>query len=176
MADDRLTHFNKSGRATMVDVGGKGDTTRVAVAAGTIKMLPETFKRIMGGKIAKGDVLAVSQVAAILGAKATWGLIPMCHPLLLTKVNVEFYEDGTPDADGYCAITATCEVAVTGQTGVEMEGLTSVCVALLTIYDMCKAIDKGMYFVNVGLLSKEGGKSGDFTNPHIEAMHELVKA
>jgi cyclic pyranopterin phosphate synthase len=166
-----LTHFNDSGRAHMVDVGGKGATTRVAVAAGTIKVLPNTYERIQSGKIAKGDVLAVAQVAGIMGAKQTWSLIPMCHPLLLTKVNISFKEDGTPDADGYCSITASAEVAVTGQTGVEMEALTAVSITLLTIYDMCKAIDKGMYFTNVGLLSKEGGKSGDFTNPHIEAMH-----
>jgi len=166
-----LTHFNESGRAHMVDVSGKADTQRVAVAAGTIKVLPNTFERIQSGKIAKGDVLSVAQVAGIMGAKHTPDLIPMCHPLLLTKVDIAFKEDGTPDADGYCAITATATVAVSGQTGVEMEALTAVSVTLLTIYDMCKAIDKGMYFTNVGLLQKEGGKSGDFTNPHIEAMH-----
>lgn len=166
-----LTHFNDSGRAHMVDVSGKEDTQRVAVAAGTIKVLPNTYERIQSGKIAKGDVLSVAQVAGIMGAKQTWSLIPMCHPLLLTKVDIGFREDGTPDENGYCAITATATVAVRGQTGVEMEALTAVSVALLTIYDMCKAIDKGMYFTNVGLLSKEGGKSGDFSNPHIEAMH-----
>lgn len=171
-----LTHFNESGRARMVDVSGKADTTRVAVAAGTIKVLPNTFARIQEGKIAKGDVLAVSQVAGILGAKATHTLIPMCHPLLLTRVDIDFIEDGTPDENGYCSITAVATVGVTGQTGVEMEGLAAVSVALLTIYDMCKAIDKGMYMVNIGLLSKEGGKSGDFTNPHIAAMHQEVVA
>ncbi len=166
-----LTHFNESGRAHMVDVSGKADTQRVAVAAGTIKVLPNTFERIQSGKIAKGDVLSVAQVAGIMGAKHTPDLIPMCHPLLLTKVDITFKEDSAPDADGYCAITATATVAVSGQTGVEMEALTAVSITLLTIYDMCKAIDKGMYFTNVGLLQKEGGKSGDFTNPHIEAMH-----
>ncbi|MDH4228763.1 MAG: cyclic pyranopterin monophosphate synthase MoaC [Nitrospirota bacterium] len=170
-----LTHFNDSGRAHMVDVSGKADTSREAIAAGTIKVLPATFERIQNGKIAKGDVLSVAQVAGIMAAKKCHDIIPMCHPLLLTKVNIEFVEDSKVDADGYCSITATGTVRVKGQTGVEMEALTAVSVTLLTIYDMCKAIDKGMYFTNVGLLSKEGGKSGDFTNPHIEAMHTNVK-
>jgi len=166
-----LTHFNESGRARMVDVSGKDDTQRIAVAAGTIKVLPATYERIMAGQMKKGDVLGVAQVAGIMGAKATHSIIPMCHPLLLTKVDIDFATDSTPDADGYAAITATATVAVRGQTGVEMEALTAVSIALLTIYDMSKAIDKGMYMVDIGLLSKEGGKSGDFTNPHIEAMH-----
>ncbi len=166
-----LTHFNESGRARMVDVSGKDDTLRVAVAAGTIHVLPETFKRIVGGHMKKGDVLGVAQVAGIMGAKATSSVIPMCHPLLLTQVDIDYKLDDTQDANGYCAITATATVGVTGQTGVEMEALTAVSICLLTIYDMSKAIDKGMYINNLGLLSKEGGKSGDFTNPHIEAMH-----
>ena len=169
--EDQLTHFNESGRARMVDVSGKPDTQRIAVAAGTIKVLPATFERIMAGHMKKGDVLGVAQVAGIMGAKATHSIIPMCHPLLLTKVDIEFDTDETVDANGYCAITATATVAVSGQTGVEMEALTSVSVALLTIYDMSKAIDKGMYMMNVGLISKEGGKSGDFTNAHIASMH-----
>ena len=166
-----FTHFNESGRARMVDVSEKAATQRTAAAQVRVLMQPETLEKIRRGKIAKGDVLAVAQTAGIMGAKRTPDLIPMCHPLLLTKVDISFREDGTPDADGYCGITATATVAVNGQTGVEMEGLTAVSITLLTIYDMCKAIDKGMYFTNVGLLAKEGGKSGDFTNPHIEAMH-----
>ena len=169
---DELTHFNESGRARMVDVSGKDDTLRVALAAGTIRVLPETFKRIVDGHMKKGDVLGVAQVAGIMGSKATSSVIPMCHPLLLTQVDIDFKLDDTVDENGYCAITATGTVGVTGQTGVEMEALTAVGICLLTIYDMSKAIDKGMYITNLGLLSKEGGKSGDFTNPHIEKMHQ----
>jgi len=162
MAEPDLTHFNADGRAWMVDVSEKADSDRTAVAQGTVYMLPATFERIRAGQIKKGDVLAVSQVAGIMGAKRTPDIIPMCHPLLLTGVDIAFTEHPEPDADGQCAITVTATVKVRGQTGVEMEALTAVSITLLTIYDMCKAIDKGMTFGHIGLLKKTGGKSGTF--------------
>ncbi len=162
MSANDLTHFNTEGRARMVDVTEKKDTQRTAVARGTIYMQSETFRRIREGKIAKGDVLAVAQVGGIMGAKRTPDLIPMCHPLLLTGVDIRFEEHAEPDERGRCAITVEATVKVTGQTGVEMEALTAVSVALLTIYDMCKAIDKGMTFGDIGLLTKTGGKSGTY--------------
>ncbi len=162
MAESELTHFNADGRAWMVDVSKKSDTDRTAVAQGTVYMLPATFERIRAGQIKKGDVLGVAQVAGIMGAKRTPDLIPMCHPLLLTGVDIAFTEHPEPNADGQCAISVTATVKVRGQTGVEMEALTAVSISLLTIYDMCKAIDKGMTFGDVGLLKKTGGKSGTF--------------
>lgn len=165
MTENDLTHFNADGRARMVDVSEKSETDRTAVAEGTVYMLPATFERIRAGQIKKGDVLAVAQVAGIMGAKRTPDVIPMCHPLLLTGVDISFTEHSHPNADGQCAITVTALVKVHGQTGVEMEALTAVSVALLTIYDMCKAIDKGMTFGGVGLLKKTGGKSGTFVAP-----------
>ena len=150
-----LTHFNESGRARMVDVTSKGDTEREAVAEGRIRMLPETLHLVQEGRLSKGDVLGVAQVAGIMGAKTTWQLIPMCHPLLLTGVNIEFT---VVDAESCIDIVAT--VRTTGKTGVEMEALTAVSVAALTIYDMCKAVDKGMSIEYVRLLVKSGGKSG----------------
>jgi cyclic pyranopterin phosphate synthase len=165
MVENDLTHFNADGRARMVDVSEKNETDRTAVAEGTVYMLPATFERIRAGQIKKGDVLAVAQVAGIMGAKRTPDIIPMCHPLLLTGVDISFAEHAEPNVDGQCAITVTAAVKVHGQTGVEMEALTAVSVALLTIYDMCKAIDKGMTFGGVGLLKKTGGKSGTFIAP-----------
>jgi cyclic pyranopterin phosphate synthase len=165
MAETDLTHFNADGRARMVDVSQKSDTDRTAVAQGTVFMLPATFDRIRAGQIKKGDVLGVAQVAGIMGAKRTPDIIPMCHPLLLTGVDIAFTEHPEPNADGQSAITVTATVKVRGQTGVEMEALTAVSIALLTIYDMCKAIDKGMTFGDVGLLKKTGGKSGTFIAP-----------
>lgn len=162
MAENELTHFNADGRARMVDVSEKSDTDRTAIAQGTVHMLPETFARIRAGQIKKGDVLAVAQVAGIMGAKRTSDIIPMCHPLLLTGVDIAFGEHPEPNAEGQCAISVTATVKVRGQTGVEMEALTAVSVTLLTIYDMCKAIDKGMTFGEIGLLKKTGGKSGTF--------------
>ena len=162
MAESDLTHFNADGRAWMVDVSAKSDTDRTAVAQGTVFMLPATFERIRAGQIKKGDVLGVAQVAGIMGAKRTSDLVPMCHPLLLTGVDIAFAEHPEQNADGQCAISVTATVKVRGQTGVEMEALTAVSIALLTIYDMCKAIDKGMTFGEVGLLKKTGGKSGTF--------------
>jgi cyclic pyranopterin monophosphate synthase len=160
MAD--LTHFNDSGRARMVDVTDKRSTERVAVAQGKVFVLPETMEKIHAGRIAKGDVLAVAQVAGVMGAKRTPDLIPMCHPLLLTGVDVDFKEESSPCPDGRFAITIIATVKTTGNTGVEMEAMTAVSVAALTIYDMCKAVDKGMAFGEIALVSKTGGKSGAY--------------
>jgi len=144
----------------MVDVTDKQATARVAVAQGKVWMLPETLERIQKGRIAKGDVLAVAQVAGVMGAKRTPDVIPMCHPLLLSGVDVNFSEESHPDASGRCSITIEATVKTTGNTGVEMEAMTAVSVAALTIYDMCKAVDKGMEFGEIYLVSKSGGKSG----------------
>ena len=146
----------------MVDVSSKTASERVAAAQGRVFMKPETLEKIQRGKIAKGDVLAVAQVAGVMGAKRTPDLIPMCHPLLLTSVEVAFKEEPQPDRQGRCSITVTSTVKTTGQTGVEMEAMTAVSVAALTIYDMCKAVDKGISFGDVYLLSKAGGKSGTY--------------
>ncbi|GJL49842.1 MAG: cyclic pyranopterin monophosphate synthase MoaC [Nitrospirales bacterium] len=158
-----LTHFNEAGRARMVDVTNKTSTERIATAQGKVLLLPETLKKIQEGQIAKGDVLAVAQVAGVMGAKRTPDLIPMCHPLLLTNVDIDFKEDPQPDVSGRCSISIFATVKTTGGTGVEMEAMTAVSVAALTIYDMCKAIDKGISFGDVCLLSKSGGKSGTYT-------------
>jgi cyclic pyranopterin phosphate synthase len=147
---------DESGRARMVDVGAKPDTERVAVAMGEITMRPETLARIQEGGIPKGDVLAVAQVAGIMAAKRAHELIPMCHPLLLTHVAVEC---APHEAESLIEITAT--VRTTGKTGVEMEALTAVAVAALTIYDMCKAVERAMRIQNVRLVRKSGGKSGE---------------
>lgn len=160
-----LTHFNESGRARMVDVSAKDSTERVGTAQATVLMLPATLEKIQRGKIAKGDVLAVAQVAGVMGAKKTPDLIPMCHPLLITSVDISFKEESQPNQDGLCAIHIYATVKTTGQTGVEMEAMTAASVAALTIYDMCKAIDRGMSFSDVCLLSKSGGKSGIYTRP-----------
>lgn len=146
----------------MVDVTDKRSTERVAVAQGKVFILPETLEKIHEGLIAKGDVLAVAQVAGVMGAKRTPDLIPMCHPLLLTGVDVDFTEDSQPNPDGRYAITIVATVKTTGNTGVEMEAMTAVSVAALTIYDMCKAVDKGMEFGEIALVSKSGGKSGTY--------------
>jgi cyclic pyranopterin phosphate synthase len=160
-----FTHFNESGRARMVDVSAKDSTERVGTAQATVLMLPATLEKIQRGKIAKGDVLAVAQVAGVMGAKKTPDLIPMCHPLLITSVDISFKEESQPNQDGLCAIHIYATVKTTGQTGVEMEAMTAASVAALTIYDMCKAIDRGMSFTDVCLLSKSGGKSGTYTRP-----------
>jgi cyclic pyranopterin phosphate synthase len=150
-----LTHFNQAGEAHMVDVGGKAVSDRVAVAAGTITMLPDTFKLIEQGGHKKGDVLGIARIAGIMASKKTADLVPLCHPLALTKVRVDF----TLDAD-HSQVHCEALVGTSGQTGVEMEALTAVQVALLTIYDMCKAVDRGMVMSNIRLLEKAGGKSG----------------
>jgi cyclic pyranopterin monophosphate synthase len=157
-----FTHFNESGRARMVDVGGKAQTERAATAQARIYLQPETLEKIQRGKIAKGDVLAVAQVAGVMGAKKTPDLIPMCHPLFLTSVDISFKEEPQPDRDGRCSIMVTATAKTSGQTGVEMEAMTAVSVAALTIYDMCKAIDRGMSFSDVWLVTKSGGKSGTY--------------
>ncbi|MEX1108548.1 MAG: cyclic pyranopterin monophosphate synthase MoaC [Dongiaceae bacterium] len=155
MAD--LTHFDEQGRAVMVDVSGKDATERVAEARGTVFMEKATLERIMAGGIRKGDVLSVARLAGIMGAKRTPDLIPLCHPLALQSVAVDL----KPDPDRAAVdIVATCKV--TGQTGVEMEALTAVAVAALTVYDMCKAIDRGMRIADIRLTQKSGGKSGTF--------------
>ena len=158
-----LTHFDEQGRARMVDVGHKNDTQREAIAKGRVLMQPETLALIQQGGLAKGDVLAVAQVAGIMAAKRTHELIPMCHPLLLTHVSLMF-EPQPPDtsaAPGSLArVDITATVRTTGKTGVEMEALTAVSVAGLTIYDMCKAVDRAMQIDAVRLVKKTGGKSG----------------
>lgn len=153
-----LTHLDSQGRARMVDVGGKPETQRVAVALGRIRMNAATLAALRDGKTPKGDVLAVARVAGIMAAKRTGELIPLCHPLALDAVSVEFafVEDG---------VEARATASLTGRTGVEMEALTAVSVALLTIYDMAKAIDKGMVLGEIRLIEKRGGKSGDWRAP-----------
>jgi len=155
----KLTHVNEAGEANMVDVSGKTETHRTAVANGLVRMAPETLREIMDNAIAKGDVLAVARVAGIQGAKRCADLIPLCHPLGLTKVAVHF----APRGDDALEITAECRV--TGQTGVEMEALTAVSIAALTVYDMCKAMDRGMTIESIALQRKEGGKSGPWERP-----------
>ncbi|BAK46548.1 MAG: cyclic pyranopterin monophosphate synthase MoaC [Lachnospiraceae bacterium] len=152
-----LTHMNEQGRARMVDVSAKADTRRIGVASGRISMQPETFRLITDGKIKKGDVLAVAQVAGIMAAKKTFDAIPMCHPLLITGVDIHF------ELHPECSeIEAVASVKTTGKTGIEMEALHATAVALLTIYDMCKAVDRGMVIKDILLLEKDGGKSGHF--------------
>ncbi len=153
-----FTHFDEQGNARMVDVSGKEITHRVAVAEGIISVSREVMDAIKGNKVKKGDVLTVSQVAGIMGTKRTPDLIPMCHPLSLTNAEVTF-EVNEED----CEIKAICRAVTDGKTGVEMEALTGVSTALLTVYDMCKAIDKHMVIKEIHLVSKEGGKSGQFT-------------
>lgn len=154
---EELTHFNEQGRAKMVDVTGKTVTCRIAVAKGEIHMSRETLGRIRSGTVKKGDVLAVAQVAGIQAAKHTWELIPMCHPLPLTGIDISFALLEEP-----FRVEITAAVTCTGVTGVEMEALTAVSAAALTIYDMCKAIQKDMRIEHIRLLSKSGGKSGDY--------------
>jgi cyclic pyranopterin phosphate synthase len=159
-SDSKLTHFNTAGEAHMVDVGAKAVTQREAVAAGRITMQPETLRLIVEGRHGKGDVLGVARVAGIMAAKKTAELIPLCHPLAITKVEVEL-EPVEADSAVHCRAT----VHTSGQTGVEMEALTAVHIALLTVYDMCKAVDRGMVMDAIRLLEKRGGKSGDWLRP-----------
>ena len=153
----KLTHIKESGEAHMVDVGGKAATAREAVAEGVIRMQPATLKLIIEGGHKKGDVLAVARIAGIMAAKKTAELIPLCHPLALTRVEVEL----TPDEQQSC-VHCRVVAATVGPTGVEMEALTAVQIALLTIYDMCKAVDRGMTLTDIRLVAKLGGKSGDW--------------
>ncbi|QGZ62964.1 cyclic pyranopterin monophosphate synthase MoaC [Paraburkholderia acidisoli] len=152
-----LTHFDAAGDAHMVDVGGKAETKRIAVARGTIRMLPGTFALIRDGHAKKGDVIGVARIAAIQGAKRTSDLIPLCHPLAITRVKVDFELDAALPG-----VHCSAQVETLGRTGVEMEALTAVQVGLLTVYDMCKAVDRGMTITDVRVLEKHGGKSGDW--------------
>jgi cyclic pyranopterin phosphate synthase len=155
-----LTHFDAAGQAHMVDVAAKDETHRVAVASGAIRMLPATLRLISEGSAKKGDVLGVARIAAIQGAKRTSDLIPLCHPLALTRVAVAFELDAAASR-----VVCTATVETRGRTGVEMEALTAVQVGLLTVYDMCKAADRGMVIDGVRVLEKHGGKSGDWVAP-----------
>lgn len=152
-----FTHFDEQGQAIMVDVGAKIETVRLAEAAGTIRMSAEAYQLVKSGSIAKGDVLGIARLAGIMAAKKTGELVPLAHPLMISKVTVDFsYRDKD------CAIDILATVGVTGKTGVEMEALTAVSLAALTIYDMCKAVDKSMVIGDIRLLKKTGGKSGTY--------------
>ena len=161
---DNLTHFDAQGQAHMVDVGEKAETHRVAVASGTIRMLPATLKKILEGSAKKGDVLGVARIAAIQGSKRTSELIPLCHPIPLTRIAVEFEVD-----QANAAVTCKVTAQTVGRTGVEMEALTATSVALLTVYDMCKAVDRGMEISGIRLLEKAGGKSGHWSADNADA-------
>lgn len=154
---DKLTHINEEGRPKMVDVGNKEDTVRIGEAYGCIYMEEKTLEMITGGKHKKGDVIATAQVAGIMAAKKTWEIIPMCHNILINGIDMKF----EPDTDKNC-IHISARATTTGKTGIEMEVLTAVSVAALTIYDMCKAVDRSMIISDVKLMKKSGGKSGDF--------------
>lgn len=162
MASSGLSHFDQTGQAHMVDVGAKAETARVARARGSIRMQPETLALLARGDAKKGDVLGIARIAAIQASKRTAELIPLCHPVPLTRVAAEFVIDTAGQR-------VTCEVTAqtVGRTGVEMEALTAVAVALLTIYDMLKAVDRGMVIESVQLLEKSGGKSGDWSSPEL---------
>jgi len=157
MTDDQLNHFNQRGEAHMVDVGEKNITQRTAVAEGTIRMQADTLQRIVQGSHKKGDVLGVARIAGVMAAKKTSDLIPLCHPLALTHVDIQLNADEMKQTV-HCIV----EVKTDGKTGVEMEALTAVQITLLTIYDMCKAMDRGMSMSDIGLVKKSGGKSGDW--------------
>lgn len=162
MPANKLTHFDEAGQALMVDVAAKSETHRIARARGRIVMLAGTLDTIAAGNARKGDVLGVARIAAIQAAKRTSDLIPLCHPLALSKVSVEFTLE---QSDAAPAVVCTGTVETVGRTGVEMEALTAVSVGLLTIYDMCKAIDRGMRIEGVALLEKRGGRSGHWVAP-----------
>jgi len=169
-----LSHFSATGRARMVDVSAKAESRRTAIASGVLRMRPATLERIRAGMIAKGNVLAVADVAAVMAAKHTPDLIPMCHPIPLSGVEVEFDEILTADAEGCVGIRVRTTAHCTGPTGVEMEALTAAAGALLTIYDMCKAIDRGMRIESIQLEEKRGGKSGTWRRnaPTGEIAHD----
>jgi cyclic pyranopterin phosphate synthase len=159
MEAKELSHFNEEGRSRMVDVGDKEDTARIAIAEGEVVMRPKTLRLINEGKISKGDVLAVAQVAGIMAAKQTSQIIPMCHPLMLTSVDLNFKIN-----EAAHKIIIKSKVKTVGRTGVEMEALTAVAIAGLTIYDMCKAVDRGITIKAIRLIEKAGGKSGHYLN------------
>lgn len=158
MTSAKLSHLDATGAANMVDVGGKEETVRIAMAEGFVAMLPETLKLIRAGNAAKGDVIGTARIAGIMAAKKTHELIPLCHPLLLSKISIDIEAD-----DALPGLHVVATVKLTGKTGVEMEALTAVSVACLTIYDMAKAVDKAMTIQNIRLLQKSGGKSGDWS-------------
>jgi cyclic pyranopterin phosphate synthase len=158
MTTDHLTHFDATGQAHMVDVGAKAETHRIALASGSIRMKPETLAIILGGTAKKGDVLGIARIAAIMASKRTSELIPLCHPLALTRVAVDFETD-----EANASVHCKAQVETYGKTGVEMEALTAVQVGLLTIYDMCKAVDRGMVMSDIRVTEKHGGKSGDWS-------------
>lgn len=164
MTEQRLSHIAADGTANMVDVSGKAETLRTAVAEGHIRMLPETLALILAGNALKGDVIGTARLAGIMAAKQTASLIPLCHPLMLTKVAVDIEPDETLPG-----LRVTAMARLTGKTGVEMEALTAASVACLTIYDMAKAVDRGMEIGGIRLLEKSGGRSGDFRAPDPEA-------
>jgi cyclic pyranopterin phosphate synthase len=155
---DGLTHFDATGQAHMVDVGDKQETHRVAVASGHIRMKPETLAIIVAGSAKKGDVLGIARIAAIMGAKRTSDLVPLCHPLALTRVADDFKTDQATST-----VHCRAQVETFGKTGVEMEALTAVQIGLLTVYDMCKAVDRGMVMGEIRVMEKHGGKSGDWS-------------
>ena len=155
---DGLTHFDATGQAHMVDVGDKQETHRIAVASGQIRMKPETLAIILAGSAKKGDVLGIARIAAIMGAKRTSDLVPLCHPLALTRVAVDFETD-----EATSTVHCRAQVETFGKTGVEMEALTAVQIGLLTVYDMCKAVDRGMVMGEIRVMEKHGGKSGDWS-------------
>lgn len=161
---EALNHFDAQGRAHMVDIGAKKDTERIAVAQGCISMKKEAYVLMRSGKAEKGDVLGIARIAGIMAAKKTSGLIPLCHNILLNHVSMEFDFD-----DARCRTKVRAKVKSAGKTGVEMEALTAVTVSLLTIYDMCKSMDKGMHISDIELVRKEGGKSGAYEN---EGLHQ----
>ena len=158
MTTEHLTHFDATGQAHMVDVGDKAETHRIAVATGSIRMKPETLALILNGTAKKGDVLGIARIAAIMASKRTADLVPLCHPLALTRVAVEFDTD-VANASVHCK----AQVETYGKTGVEMEALTAVQIGLLTVYDMCKAVDRGMVMSDIRVTEKHGGKSGDWS-------------
>jgi cyclic pyranopterin phosphate synthase len=162
MAMSQLTHFDESGRARMVDVGAKSVTERQAIAVGRIVMQPETLKLIVEGDVKKGDVLAVARLSGIMAAKRTSDLIPLCHPLRLTSITIDF----SPDADS-SEVTILATVKANDRTGAEMEALVAVSIAAMTIYDMCKSYDRGMIISDIRLLEKSGGKSGHYRAPNL---------
>jgi cyclic pyranopterin phosphate synthase len=163
-APQGLTHFDATGQAHMVDVGAKNETHRIAIATGKIHMKPETLAIIQSGTAKKGDVLGIARIAAIMGAKRTSDLVPLCHPLALTRVAVDFEIDTDRSS-----VSCTAQVETYGKTGVEMEALTAVQIGLLTIYDMCKAVDRAMVMTNVQVLEKHGGKSGDWVADEVRS-------
>jgi cyclic pyranopterin phosphate synthase len=162
MTMSQLTHFDESGRARMVDVGAKSATERQAIATGRIGMQPETLRLIVEGDVKKGDVLAVARLSGIMAAKRTSDLIPLCHPLRLTSITIDF----SPDTDS-SEVTILATVKANDRTGVEMEALVAVSIAALTIYDMCKSYDRGMIISDIRLLEKSGGKSGHYRAPNL---------